>query len=981
MRPVLNILVLLGLSSLASAVFKDEVDDVDFHHALFGVPQAETTFFHQPRKDDKASLLYTLGDVGVFGAVNPATGAVVWRHQISENNFTNGGGHLRAPEGEDWIASAWGSSVAAWNALSGRNVWHNEFAGEVKDLEIMGLTEAGKRKDVLLLSEEEGNVGTVTVLRRLHGVTGAVVWEFRETGKDVPLQVSTDVAHIYVISLHGSPSSYSIKVTSVDTATGTRVYDWSVGTKGEVHAPEDVMFVGANSAAPMLAWTDHSLSKLSIHVLGHKGKQEIGLASDTVGISIHAPSQIQSQTHFLVHIKASSGSRAEVYHTNIKNGQIDKAYELPHLQSQSAFTTSSEGANVYFTRVTEDEVFITSSDSPAILQRWLLPKGSGVKSVHAVSEVIKKAGGSEFAIRSAITTSSDDWTLIRNGVFDWSRPEGLSGAVAVAIAEIPEGEGLAEALEYEAHSNPLSAYMHRVQRHIADLQHLPEWLRSLPARIADSIFGGGAIRKDASLRRDPFGFNKVVVIATRRGRFYGLNTGNGGAVVWSTQVFPRSHHLDLKGLIVNDGKSVVTARGSYGEYADIEFMTGKIVTVIGPGPEPSVSGTAAIDGPNGVWLLSLGLTGKPLDVFSADAAPNGTVVVRGQGQTIKGLVFEVDGTKVVEQEVWQVRPLPGQRIVDVAVRASHDPVASIGRVLGDRQVSYKYLNPNTIVVALFEDATSSLSLQLIDTVSGQILASQEYGGVDIGKGVSCTISENWYTCSFFGEYILSDGTNRAIKGYQVVTTDFYESPSPNDRGPLGDAANFSSLNPVEDPAASAPLPWAVSQSWVTNEHLRNLAVSQTRQGVTNRLVLAYLPEAHGVLGMPRIAIDPRRPVGRDPTAADMEAEGLMKYAPALEIDPRSIISHERDVVGIWGIVAAPATVESTSLVVAFGVDVFGARVAPSGVFDILGKSFDKSILILTVVALFGGVMFLTPMVSSYSFFYSQSLPPSWRLEY
>ena len=962
MRPALHSLLLLGLSSLASAVFQDEVDDIDFHHALFGVPQAETTFFHRPRRDDKASLLYTLGDVGVFGAVNPASGAVVWRHQISEGNITNGGGHLRAAEGEEWVASAWGSSVAAWSAMTGRNVWHNEFAGEVKDLEIMGLTEAGARKDVLLLSEEDGDVGTVTVLRRLHGATGAVVWEFREQGRDVPLQVSTDVAHIYVVSLHGSPSSYSIKVTSIDTATGSRVYDWSVGTKGDVHGPQDVMFVGANSAAPMLAWTDQGLSKLSIHVLGHKGKQEILLAPDTTGVSIHAPSQIQSQAHFLVHMQAPTGNRAEVYHTNIKNGQIDKAYELPYLKAQSAFTTSSDGANVYFTRVTEDEVYITSSESPAILSRWLLPKDSSVKPVHAVSEVIKKAGGTEFAIRSAVTTSSDDWALIRNGVFDWSRPEGLSGAVAAVIADIPEGEDLAKALEFEAHSNPVSAYIHRVQRHITDLQYLPAWIQSLPTRIVDSVFGGGVIRKEAALRRDAFGFNKIVVIATRRGRFYGLNTGNGGAIVWSTQVFPRTHKFDVKGLIVRDGQGIITTRGSHGEYADLELTTGNIILNVGPGPDAIVSGTAAVEGPAGTWLLSLGPTGKPLEVFSADAAPKATVVVRGEGQSLKGLIFEVDGIKVVEQEVWQVQVLPGQRIVDIAIRPSHDPVASIGRVLGDRRVNYKYLNTNTIVVAVFEDATSSLSLQLIDIVTGQILSSQVYTGVDADKGVSCTLSENWYSCSFFGEYTLNDGTNRAIKGYQIVTTDLYESSAANDRGPLGDAANFSSLNPIDDPAASAPLPWPVSQGFVSNQPLKHLAVSQTRQGVSYRLLLAYLPQAHGVVGIPRVAVDPRRPVGRDPTAAEAEAEGLMKYTPGFEIDPRSIISHERDVVGVEAIIAAPATVESTSLVVAFGVDVFGTRVAPSGVFDILGKSFDKAILILTVVALFGGVLFLSPSV-------------------
>lgn len=94
----------------------------------------------------------------------------------------------------------------------------------------------------------------------------------------------------------------------------------------------------------------------------------------------------------------------------------------------------------------------------------------------------------------------------------------------------------------------------------------------------------------------------------------------------------------------------------------------------------------------------------------------------------------------------------------------------------------------------------------------------------------------------------------------------------------------------------------------------------------------------------------------------MEAEGLMKYTPAIQIDGRNLLTHERDVVGVRGIVATPAVVESTSLVVAYGIDVYGSQVAPSGTFDILGKGFNKITLLGTVVALTWGVVILAPMV-------------------
>ncbi|KAL7947538.1 hypothetical protein V8C42DRAFT_288565 [Trichoderma barbatum] len=958
MRRSLQSALLLGLSSLVAAVFKDEVGHIDFHHALVGVPQSETTFFHRPKKDEKASLLYTLSDVGVVGAVNPNSGALVWRQQITPG-VTNGGGHLRAPEGENWVAAAYGRQVQSWAALSGRSLWQTEFNGQVKDLEIMELTESA-RKDVLALYEEDG----VTVLRRLHGVLGTVVWEFREVSKDIPLQVSTSLSNVYVISLHGSPSSYSLKVTSLEPATGGRVDHWTVGTKGDVHGPQDVMFVGANSAAPILAWASNNLAKLNVHILGTKSKQEFALPTDTVSVEIHAPHLTQSQPHFLVHTRTSTGNKGEVFHTNLKSGQITKAYELPLLPGSGAFSTSSDGANVYFTRVTDDEVLVVSSDSHSVLARDPLKSDARVEAVHAVSEVIKKAGGKEFAIRSATVTKSQDWVLIRNGKIDWTRSEGLSGAVTAVWAEIPEAENLAKVLAEEAHTNPLDAYIHRVTRHINDLQYLPDYLANIPNRIIDSITGGAVVvSKTAGLHRDSFGFNKIIIIATRRGRFYALDTGNHGEVVWSTNVFPQApgSALDVKGILVNDSEGTVTVRGANGEYAVIKVTDGQVVESQSGDDLTAVSATAVIESEGGNWLLPLGQDRKPIGDALKGRTLDQTIVIREEDDAIKGVKFVSEDGQVVKNEIWQLQLLPGQKVATIAKIPAHDPVASIGRVLGDRSVNYKYLNPNVVVVAAIDSAASALSVYLLDTVTGQLLASQIHNGVDADKDISCTMSENWYSCAFFGQYQLNDGTDRDIKGYQIVVSDLYESPAPNDRGPLGDAETFSPLDPVDTPTG-IPLPWVVSQTWILSEPLTNLSLTQTRQGISSRQLLAYLPESRAILGITRHGIDPRRPVGRDPSAAEIEAEGLATYTPAIFIDGRNLLTHERDIVGVRGIVTTPAVVESTSLLVAYGIDVFGTRISPSGTFDILDKGFNKVTLLATVLALTWGVVLLAPMV-------------------
>jgi len=61
-------------------------------------------------------------------------------------------------------------------------------------------------------------------------------------------------------------------------------------------------------------------------------------------------------------------------------------------------------------------------------------------------------------------------------------------------------------------------------------------------------------------------------------------------------------------------------------------------------------------------------------------------------------------------------------------------------------------------------------------------------------------------------------------------------------------------------------------------------------------------------------------------------------------------------------ITTPATLESTSLVFAYGLDIFGTRVTPSFAFDVLGNSFNKIQLLSTVAALTLGVFFVAPLI-------------------
>ena len=62
------------------------------------------------------------------------------------------------------------------------------------------------------------------------------------------------------------------------------------------------------------------------------------------------------------------------------------------------------------------------------------------------------------------------------------------------------------------------------------------------------------------------------------------------------------------------------------------------------------------------------------------------------------------------------------------------------------------------------------------------------------------------------------------------------------------------------------------------------------------------------------------------------------------------------VLGIASLRSTPALLESTSIVLASGLDLFQTRVMPSGGFDVLPDSFNKLQLVLTIMGLTAGIV-------------------------
>lgn len=200
-------LLTLTLSSVSSvhAVFADDAYHVDYHQALLGVPQPETTFFHRPSSSSSASLLYTISDQAILGAVNPKDGSLVWRQSLaggvqkpglvveavvelseeeqlkafSDTDSAEGG--LLASDGSGFVLSYYASTVSKWDAMNGRLVWEKVMP---EGLHIINAQLVPSSRDKMSSSEADIVVLygiRAGIIMRLDGSSGAVMWEHTDT--------------------------------------------------------------------------------------------------------------------------------------------------------------------------------------------------------------------------------------------------------------------------------------------------------------------------------------------------------------------------------------------------------------------------------------------------------------------------------------------------------------------------------------------------------------------------------------------------------------------------------------------------------------------------------------------------------------------------------------------------------------------------------------------------------------------------------
>ena len=936
---------LLGALSVVPvrSVFSDEAYQIDFHQALLGLPQPHTTFFHKPDAASSAALLYTLSDKNVLGAVNPRDGTLVWRQSIAEIAHKTSPSLLVAGEDDGKITAAHGRTITSWDAAHGRLVWsyaimNGGHAVDLQPVPVLGSSTDGAVQDVILLSQVKG----VVTVSRLGGDGSGERWVYNDASSSVEatLAIGTSTKHVYYVSRSaGIISGSKTKVAILDIITGKLIKDNSVSLDGEIVLVNGKMIAGP-AANPFIITIEKPYKSVKLNLLGSSKITPLNIedkGEEVNSVKVHFAPGVNSSPHFLIHVSTASKQWAEVYHINTKSGEAKKVYSLPATAESSAFTLTANSGKTFITRVTNSEIIVYNSESHGQLARW--PRktlGLGHSSSHApvwaTAEVAAK-DASKPALRVAVVSPEGSWYLARNGDTQWSRPEMLAYADMASWSDDIEISALAQELQTDT-SDPATAYITRLSRHVSELMSLPAWLMSLPQRLFSP--------SDDSAKKQSLVGSKSIILKTSRNQLFSVDAVHG-KVDWHTNlaaVVPKG--AGIKSLTTQDGR--VTMYTSQGGLVVVNATTGHVIEHL-PGSIAAQS-ILELPGSQAPTLLKIDASGVPQ--FPSDLAPSvpqeGNVVLTlgGKGEVLGWSV----GTDI--KKIWTFKPSKG-KATQLSLRPTHDPIASIGKVLGDRSVLYKYFTPNLALVTSISD--SVVIFDLLDAVTGSTLSSSSYTGIITSYPISSIVSEHWVASTFTS----ADPETKAVTT-RLIISELYESDVPNDRGALGPKTNYTSFG-----ADAITRPHVLSLAFQLTEPITNLTVTQTTQGITVRNLLGYLPDSQAIVSIPRYILDARRPQGREANSAEQE-EGLFRYQPNLELDPKSFLSHSREVFGIQQIMTTPTLLESTSMVFAFGHDIFGTQAAPSQTFDILGKSFKRGQLLATVVALYFGVLAVRPLV-------------------
>jgi len=479
-------------------------------------------------------------------------------------------------------------------------------------------------------------------------------------------------------------------------------------------------------------------------------------------------------------------------------------------------------------------------------------------------------------------------------------------------------------------------FINRIKRHVS---HFHAFISSIANfRLSE---------KTKAVTPDRFGLKKIIVAVTEFNKMYGIDSMSGD-ILWQT-MFPGEFNPTVPFyqpqtflLVQKDGRAGDYAQGIlvYKRARSVHYMlsfnplngevqsnepTGLVLdqAILLPElPDHELKpvlligkdGSAVIHPANAINCLKTG----PALYVATKPEP---------GKLVGKKVVVTNSDQIILSPVWSLMS-PNTDIIAIDQRHPDEHVHTAGRVLADRSVLFKYMNPNlSLVLAQGLDSTAKIfiNVYLIDMVTGRIFYSASHKKVL--PPFHLTHSENWGVYTFF---------NDKARRTELVSLELYEGKSQSN------ASVFSSIEDLVNPLVERQA-YILPTSDVTA-----LRETMTEQGITSKHLLIGT-SLGSIVDLPLLMVDPRRPPLDSPV--HVREPGIPPYIPELPFPHDSILNYNQTILGVKNIVTSASGLESTTLVFVYGLDIYGTRVTPSKGFDLLKEDFDYLMITSVILGL------------------------------
>ncbi|KAL4646018.1 ER membrane protein complex subunit 1 isoform X3 [Arapaima gigas] len=542
----------------------------------------------------------------------------------------------------------------------------------------------------------------------------------------------------------------------------------------------------------------------------------------------------------------------------------------------------------------------------------------------------------------------------------WSREEALADVVTMEMVDLPLTGTQAELEgEFGKKADGLAAMV--LKRLSSQLILLQAWIAHLWKLFYDARKPRSLVKNEVTietLARDEFNLQKMIVMVTASGKLFGIDS-KSGTVLWkhylhdvqpnsvfklmvqrTTAHFP---HPPQCTLLIKDKETGLATLHVFNP------IFGKKSHVTPPALSRPVLQSLLLPLMDQDYSKVLLLID---DEYKVTAFPSTKHVLQQLQEMASSIFFflvdssqgrlsgfrlrkarELSLTDLSTELIWEVViPPEVQKIVAVKGKRASEHVHSQGRVMGDRSVLYKYLNPNLLAVVTESVDThqerSFVGVFLIDGITGRII--HEAVQRKARGPIHLVHSENWVVYEYW---------NAKSRRNEFSVLELFEGTE------LYNSTVFSSLDRPH-------LPQVLQQSYIFPSSISTMEATLTEKGITSRHLLVGLPSG-AILSLPKMFLDPRRP---EVASEQSREENLIPYAPEMPIRTEWFINYNQSVSRVKGIYTAPSGLESTCLVVAYGLDIFQTRVYPSKQFDVLKDDYDYVLISSVLFGLFFATM-------------------------